>query len=62
MIWGGKQVLARLDRHEHTMEEIRELLTSETSKLREMQHDMDVRLTRVEERCLILGNHGSAHT
>ena len=47
--WGGKKVLARLD-------EIEELLASEVKALRDMAHHMDVRLTRVEERCQIVHN------
>lgn len=51
--WGGRKVLQRLDEQDKTMIEIKDLLASEVRQLREMQHGIDLRLTRVEERCMI---------
>lgn len=63
LIWwlvkvGGEQLLERfdvvverLDTQDRTMLQIRDLLASETSKLRELIHDLDKRLMRVETNC-----------
>ena len=54
LIWGGKQVLARLD-------SIEKMLASEVRTLNAIQHNLDVRLTRVEERCAIVVNNESGY-
>ena len=61
--WGGRQVLQRLDEQDKTMVEIKDLLTSEVSVLRELLHDLDLRMVRVEERCTVFTNHklGDTH-
>lgn len=46
--YGGKQLLKRLDLQDRALESIRGLLASEVQQLREMQHDMDVRVVRLE--------------
>ena len=59
----GKKTVDRLDSQDHELAGIRDLLASEVKHLREMQHSIDVRVTRVEERCAITlhgGNHGAA--
>ena len=55
--WGGKQVLQRLDIQDKTMVEIKDLLTSEIAGLREIMHELDVRVVRVEERCAVFTTH-----
>lgn len=54
--FGGRVFLRRLDRQDKTMEDIKVLLTSETATLRTMLHDQDVRIVRIEERCLVQHN------
>ena len=54
LVWGGRQVLARLD-------SIEAMLASEVKTLNAIQHNLDVRLTRVEERCSIVTANNSGH-
>jgi len=49
--YGGRQVLLRLDTQDHALEAIRSLLASEVHKLREMQHAIDLRVTKIEVAC-----------
>ena len=62
--WGGKKVLERLDEQDHTMIQIREILLDTERRMETMVHTLDLRLTRVEERCEIThvkmagGNNG----
>ena len=49
--WGIKAGLRRMDRQDDQLEEIRKLLASELKLLREDHHALDVRVTRIEERC-----------
>ena len=51
VIWGIKAGLARMDSQDNQLEEIRKLLASELKLLREDHHALDVRVTRIEERC-----------
>jgi hypothetical protein len=64
MIWGGRKVLDRLTEQDRTMSEIRDLLASEVRQLREMQHAIDVRVTRIEAKCDMtmqrFPNHGAS--
>lgn len=61
LIYGGKLVLGRLDRHDAAFEAIKQLLASEVKALREMQHDMDVRLTKIETACSYMHPNGDQH-
>ena len=57
--YGGRQVLQRLDTQDNALEAIRSLLASEVHKLREMQHAIELRVTRIESACAwIHRNHG----
>lgn len=44
-----RKFLFRMDRQDVALGDIKELLASEVSKLREMHHDIDVRVARLEE-------------
>ena len=58
--WGIKAGLERMDNQDVALEEIRKLLASELKLLREDHHALDVRVTRIEERCdvvLSMPNH-----
>lgn len=44
-----RKFLSRMDRQDIALGDIKELLASEVSKLREMHHDIDVRVARLEE-------------
>jgi hypothetical protein len=60
VIWGIKAGLARMDNQDTQLEEIRKLLQSELTLLREDHHALDVRVTRIEERCdvvMAMPNH-----
>ena len=60
VVWGIKAGLARMDSQDNQLEEIRKLLASELKMLREDHHSLDVRVTRIEERCevvLAMPNH-----
>lgn len=59
VMWLARSLFTRLDRHEDTMFGIRSLLQSEIKALREMQHDIEVRVTRLETACDIMqaSNH-----
>ena len=46
--WNGKQILVRMDKQDGTMDEIKNLLTSETKLLRDALHHHDVRIVRLE--------------
>ncbi len=46
--WNGRQILARMDKQDATMDDIKNLLTSETKLLRDSLHHHDVRLVRLE--------------
>lgn len=46
--WNGGQILARMDKQDVTMDEIKTLLTNETGLLRESLHQHDVRIVRLE--------------
>jgi len=46
--WQGGQILDRMDKQDEIMGEIRTLLTSETTLLREALHHHDVRIVRLE--------------
>jgi hypothetical protein len=48
--FGGREMIKRLDSQDTALDQIRQLLASEVHKLREMQHCIDIRLARVEER------------
>lgn len=49
--YGGQQVLKRLDTQDDALEAIRSLLASEVHKLREMQHAIELRVTKIESAC-----------
>jgi len=49
--WGIKAGLTRMDNQDAQLAKIRELLASELKLLREDHHALDVRVTRIEERC-----------
>lgn len=49
--WGFKTLLARFNKQDVALEGIRGLVESEVRQLREMHHDMDKRLTRIETAC-----------
>ena len=51
VLYMGKQALRRLDLQDEALEAIRELLASEVQKLREMQHAIDLRVTKIETAC-----------
>lgn len=53
-VWGGKKVLARLDAQDHALGQIKDLLANEVRTLREMQHSIDNRVTRIEERHMLV--------
>ena len=60
--FGGRKVLDRLDAQDDELAKIRDLLQSEIHQLREMSHQMDLRLTRIESSCRFFhgggpGNH-----
>lgn len=54
--WGFTKLLSRLDSHDSKLHAIETLLGEETTSLRNMMHNMDVRLARVEAQCSI--SHG----
>jgi hypothetical protein len=56
MLWGGRKILGRLDEQDKTMGSIRDLLASEIAKLREMNHEIELRVIVIEERCRISHN------
>ena len=43
-----RQFIIRMDKQDHALEDIRDLLASEVGKLREMQHSIDKRVIRLE--------------
>jgi len=47
-LWFIRQFIFRMSRQEAALADIRDLLASEVSKLREMQHDLDKRVIRLE--------------
>ena len=53
----GSQGLKRLDFQDEQLSAIRSLLASEVQKLREMQHAIELRVTRIETACAWL-HHG----
>lgn len=60
--FGGRKLLERLDAQDGELRAIRDLLQSEVQQLREMSHQMDIRLTRIESSCRFFhgigpGNH-----
>lgn len=44
----GRRFMARLDTQDNTLIEIKNLLASEIGKLRELHHDIDKRVVRLE--------------
>lgn len=44
----GRKFMARLDSQDATLGQIKELLASEIGKLRELHHDIDKRVVRLE--------------
>lgn len=60
--WGIRAGLGRMDKHDEQLEEIRKLLASELKLLREDHHALDMRVTRIEERCeVVLSYPGNNH-
>lgn len=51
LAYGGKLLLNRLDTQDETLAAIRDLLASEVKTLREMHHDIDLRVTKIETAC-----------
>lgn len=51
--WGIKAALARMDRQDNQLADIKDLLQSELAEIRSMHHELDVRVTRIEERCIV---------
>lgn len=60
-LWIFKQFNVRMTTQDKTLKEIRDLLASETRLLREAQHELEVRVTRIEERCVIRNHSGNAN-
>lgn len=48
VVYGVRMALARMDRQDDALEEIRLLLASELSKLRDMHNELDKRVVRIE--------------
>lgn len=59
--YGGRLMLGRLDKTDASLEAIRELLASEIQKLRELHHDVDKRLIRIETACNYMHSPENQH-
>ena len=57
LLYGGKQVLARLGAQDKELAAIRLLLANEFRQLREMQHQIDLRVTKIEAGCTLYHMH-----
>ena len=55
----GEVLAKRLAEQDKVMREIRDLQLSEVGKLREMQHDLDKRVIRIESQCRIHGKYAA---
>lgn len=51
--WGFRRLLERMENQSDKLHSIEILLGEETTSLRNMMHNMDVRLARVEAQCAI---------
>lgn len=61
LVWFAKHLFRRLDNQDATMRDIRSLLESEVKQLREMHHDIDVRVTKIETACNFMHSAENQH-